>query len=265
MFSQFLHLVPDRFCWDAEVCGGCAASSWISPELLPHLVRVERIVLNIASMDLPSGRWLPVFPVSEDGGLHLWTLHWCQGSLYCSQHTSICNDSSMFCRCTLLAMLTRYSARRKMYSTLAIISLQVYPEHLQLAKQCLTVLTVDWVICNMLAIRQGSIGHLRYVMKDTLQMLPLYGHYFYQHGCIYVKRNAFKQTKMEKALDYLSDPKIKVVGKMFSCKTRLFFHSFSHGQSFSRKERASIPWNTISSRNPWRQLAISASSSSRII
>lgn len=69
--------------------------------------------------------------------------------------------------------------------------------------------TVDWIVCNMVAIRQGSIGHLRYVMKDTLQMLPLYGHYFYQHGCIYVKRGNFKQKKMEQALEYLQDPNIQ--------------------------------------------------------
>ncbi len=66
----------------------------------------------------------------------------------------------------------------------------------------------------MVAIRQGSIGHLRYVMKDTLQALPLYGHYFYQHGCIYVKRGDFKQKKMESALEYLRDPKIKVTPKI---------------------------------------------------
>lgn len=68
---------------------------------------------------------------------------------------------------------------------------------------------VDWIICNMLAIRQGSIGHLRYVMKDTLQMLPLYGFYFFQHGCIYVKRGNFKQNKMEEALKYLQNKKIQ--------------------------------------------------------
>jgi len=62
----------------------------------------------------------------------------------------------------------------------------------------------------MVAIRQGSIGHLRYVMKDTLQMVPLYGLYFYEHGCIYVKRGNFKQNKMESSLEYLKNPKIKV-------------------------------------------------------
>ena len=89
----------------------------------------------------------------------------------------------------------------------------------------------------MVAIRQGSIGHLRYVMKDTLQALPLYGHYFYQHGCIYVKRGDFKQKKMESALEYLSDPKIKVRQKTIwfgfnqSCnKLMLITCLFSHGQ-----------------------------------
>ena len=98
-------------------------------------------------------------------------------------------------------------------------------------------------ISHQVAIRQGSIGHLRYVMKDTLQMLPLYGyfcifyggikiciikffffikkrHYFYQHGCIYVKRGDFKQRKMEEALEYLQDPKINVFSKIkcyFTC------------------------------------------------
>ncbi|GIX84187.1 1-acyl-sn-glycerol-3-phosphate acyltransferase epsilon [Caerostris extrusa] len=40
--------------------------------------------------------------------------------------------------------------------------------------------TVDWVIVHMIADRQGSIGHVRYVMKDSLQLVPLYGFYFYE-------------------------------------------------------------------------------------
>ena len=55
----------------------------------------------------------------------------------------------------------------------------------------------------MVAIRGNSLGHLRYVMKNTLQMMPLYGHYFYAHGCIYVKRGKFNQGKMINALNYL--------------------------------------------------------------
>ena len=39
---------------------------------------------------------------------------------------------------------------------------------------------VDWIIANMLAIRQGSLGHIRYVLKDDLKWIPLYGFYFQQ-------------------------------------------------------------------------------------
>ena len=41
---------------------------------------------------------------------------------------------------------------------------------------------VDWVVANMLAVRQGSIGHIRYILKDGLRYLPLYGFYFRQVG-----------------------------------------------------------------------------------
>lgn len=39
---------------------------------------------------------------------------------------------------------------------------------------------VDWIIADMLAIRQSALGHVRYVLKDGLKWLPLYGWYFSQ-------------------------------------------------------------------------------------
>jgi hypothetical protein len=39
---------------------------------------------------------------------------------------------------------------------------------------------VDWIVANMLAVRQGSLGHLRYVLKNDLKWIPLYGFYFEQ-------------------------------------------------------------------------------------
>ncbi|KAL8172774.1 UNVERIFIED_CONTAM: 1-acyl-sn-glycerol-3-phosphate acyltransferase epsilon [Gekko kuhli] len=61
--------------------------------------------------------------------------------------------------------------------------------------------TVDWIIADMLAIRQNALGHVRYVLKDGLKWLPLYGWYFYQHGGIYVKRSAkFDEKKMRSNL-----------------------------------------------------------------
>ncbi|CAF5029033.1 unnamed protein product, partial [Rotaria sp. Silwood1] len=49
--------------------------------------------------------------------------------------------------------------------------------------------SVDWIITNMLAVHQGSLGHIRYVLKSDLKWIPFYGFYFQQHGCIYVRRN----------------------------------------------------------------------------
>ncbi|XP_067840112.1 1-acyl-sn-glycerol-3-phosphate acyltransferase epsilon isoform X2 [Heptranchias perlo] len=61
--------------------------------------------------------------------------------------------------------------------------------------------TVDWIIADMLAIRQNALGHVRYVLKDGLKWLPLYGWYFSQHGGIYVKRSAkFNEEAMANKL-----------------------------------------------------------------
>ena len=39
---------------------------------------------------------------------------------------------------------------------------------------------VDWMVADMLAVRQGSLGRIRYILKDGLKYLPLYGCYFRQ-------------------------------------------------------------------------------------
>ncbi|XP_066236181.1 1-acyl-sn-glycerol-3-phosphate acyltransferase epsilon [Saccopteryx leptura] len=61
--------------------------------------------------------------------------------------------------------------------------------------------TVDWIVADILAIRQSALGHVRYVLKDGLKWLPLYGCYFSQHGGIYVKRSArFDEAEMRRKL-----------------------------------------------------------------
>ncbi|XP_064101870.1 LOW QUALITY PROTEIN: 1-acyl-sn-glycerol-3-phosphate acyltransferase epsilon-like [Macrobrachium nipponense] len=82
--------------------------------------------------------------------------------------------------------------------------------------------TVDWIVADMVSLRCGSLGHLRYVMKDTLQLIPLYGFYFYVHGCIYVKRGKFSQQKMIASLDYLKNPKIPTWLVVFPEGTRYY-------------------------------------------
>ncbi|XP_023373345.1 1-acyl-sn-glycerol-3-phosphate acyltransferase epsilon isoform X2 [Otolemur garnettii] len=66
--------------------------------------------------------------------------------------------------------------------------------------------TVDWIIADMLASRQDALGHVRYVLKDGLKWLPLYGCYFSQHGGIYVKRSAkFNEREMRNKLQSYVD------------------------------------------------------------
>ncbi|XP_020622408.1 1-acyl-sn-glycerol-3-phosphate acyltransferase epsilon-like [Orbicella faveolata] len=55
--------------------------------------------------------------------------------------------------------------------------------------------SVDWIVSDFLAIRQGSLGRLRYILKNGLKYLPLYGFYFAQHACIYVKRSGAKDKQ----------------------------------------------------------------------
>ena len=39
---------------------------------------------------------------------------------------------------------------------------------------------MDWIVSDFLAIRQGSLGRVRYILKNGLKYLPLYGFYFAQ-------------------------------------------------------------------------------------
>ncbi len=38
--------------------------------------------------------------------------------------------------------------------------------------------TMDWVVADMMAIRAGCLGSMRYVLKDGLKYMPLYGFSF---------------------------------------------------------------------------------------
>ncbi|KAK7082972.1 hypothetical protein SK128_001968 [Halocaridina rubra] len=115
------------------------------------------------------------------------------------------------------------------FETCTRIEVVLYGDALDVIKKRESVLylanhqsTVDWIVADMVALRCGSLGHLRYVMKDTLQMIPLYGMYFYAHGCIYVKRGKFNQGKMVGALEYLKNPKIPTWLVIFPEGTRYY-------------------------------------------
>jgi len=48
--------------------------------------------------------------------------------------------------------------------------------------------TADWVVAESLALRRGSLGRVRFVLKDGLRFLPFYGFYLGMHGSLFVKR-----------------------------------------------------------------------------
>ncbi|XP_057596850.1 1-acyl-sn-glycerol-3-phosphate acyltransferase epsilon-like [Hippopotamus amphibius kiboko] len=81
--------------------------------------------------------------------------------------------------------------------------------------------TVDWIIADILAITQDALGHVRYVLKDGLKWLPLYGCYFSQHGGIYVKRSAkFNEKEMRKKLQSYSNARTPMYLVIFPEGTR---------------------------------------------
>ncbi|KAL5017407.1 hypothetical protein ScPMuIL_006996 [Solemya velum] len=81
--------------------------------------------------------------------------------------------------------------------------------------------TVDWTVANLLAVQNGSLGHIRYILKDGLKFLPIYGFYFRQHGGIYVKRDKkFDEAKTRKDVKEIKDRKTPVWLVIFPEGTR---------------------------------------------
>lgn len=78
-----------------------------------------------------------------------------------------------------------YQRKKKILSICLIINVQVNYFHILMIdyradRRLFLFLAVDWIIADMLAIRQSALGHVRYVLKDGLKWLPLYGWYFSQ-------------------------------------------------------------------------------------
>ncbi|KAI8480311.1 1-acyl-sn-glycerol-3-phosphate acyltransferase epsilon [Branchiostoma belcheri] len=80
--------------------------------------------------------------------------------------------------------------------------------------------TVDWAVADMLAVRQGMLGHVRYVLKDGLRYLPLYGWYFRQHGCVYVKRGGNNEKALAKQIKDLNKTLVPTYMVIFPEGTR---------------------------------------------
>ncbi|CAB4002606.1 1-acyl-sn-glycerol-3-phosphate acyltransferase epsilon [Paramuricea clavata] len=108
--------------------------------------------------------------------------------------------------------------------------------------------TVDWAVVDMIAIRQGSMGSIRYILKDSLKYLPLFGFYFPQHGCIYVRRNASSDVvNIERRMKKFEEDKTSMWLVIFPEGTRYDAdkpEQIKQSQEFA-KSRGLIPLNHV--------------------
>ncbi|NWR17997.1 PLCE acyltransferase, partial [Emberiza fucata] len=112
--------------------------------------------------------------------------------------------------------------------------------------------TVDWIIADMLAIRQNALGHVRYVLKDGLKWLPLYGWYFSQHGGVYVKRSAkFNEKEMREKLR--AQMKAETPGTRYNPEIPKVI---ADSQSFAEKEGLAILKHVLTPRVKATHVAI---------
>nr|XP_013808681.1 PREDICTED: 1-acyl-sn-glycerol-3-phosphate acyltransferase epsilon [Apteryx mantelli mantelli] len=120
--------------------------------------------------------------------------------------------------------------------------------------------TVDWIIADMLAIRQNALGHVRYVLKDGLKWLPLYGWYFSQHGGVYVKRSAkFNEKEMREKLRAQVKTETPMYLVIFPEGTRYnpeIPKVIADSQSFAEKEGLSVLKHVLTPRVKATHVAI---------
>lgn len=82
--------------------------------------------------------------------------------------------------------------------------------------------SIDWVIPEVLCVKQGGYGgRARYILKDVLKFLPLYGWYLGYRGGIFVRRQKNKdQTTLIKGLKNFVENDIPVWLVIFPEGTR---------------------------------------------
>ncbi|XP_056616341.1 1-acyl-sn-glycerol-3-phosphate acyltransferase epsilon [Triplophysa dalaica] len=122
--------------------------------------------------------------------------------------------------------------------------------------------TSDWIIADVLAIRQNALGHVRYVLKDGLKWLPLYGWYFSQHGGVYVKKSArFDENAMKKKLSSQAKVGTPMYLVIFPEGTRYNPESkkvVNDSQTFAAKEGLAVLKHVLTPRMKASHVAIDA-------
>uniref|UniRef100_UPI00358E3132 1-acyl-sn-glycerol-3-phosphate acyltransferase epsilon-like isoform X1 n=1 Tax=Myxine glutinosa TaxID=7769 RepID=UPI00358E3132 len=122
--------------------------------------------------------------------------------------------------------------------------------------------TVDWVVADMVAVRQGALGDMRYILKDGLKWLPLYGWYFSQHGGTYVKRSLkFDEKMLLRKLDEYVKMDSPIFLVIFPEGTRYnpeLPQAIEASQSFAGKEGLDVLNHVLTPRVKATQAALAA-------
>jgi 1-acyl-sn-glycerol-3-phosphate acyltransferase len=80
---------------------------------------------------------------------------------------------------------------------------------------------VDWLILEFLTLRANAAGFTRYILKDVLRLVPVYGFMINRHGGIFVRRKGGRdKDNIHNALQKIADDKRPVWLCMFPEGTR---------------------------------------------
>jgi len=96
---------------------------------------------------------------------------------------------------------------------------------------------IDYLIGNMLAARQGSLGHLRYLIRDKFKYLPFFGFYLYMHGCFFKRKNTNEIQRLKNYFNRLDMPSSLILfpeGKKFD-KNDIELIAMSHKYAAERE------------------------------
>lgn len=100
--------------------------------------------------------------------------------------------------------------------------------------------TADWLIADMLGARQGSLGRIRYILKDGLKYFPLYGFYFRQHSSIYIdKSGQFNENRTSHHFQQLVNYKVPFWIVLFPEGTR--YREDTHKKSIEYAKMHGLP------------------------
>ncbi|GMR54053.1 hypothetical protein PMAYCL1PPCAC_24248, partial [Pristionchus mayeri] len=98
----------------------------------------------------------------------------------------------------------------------------------------------DWAVAFMLAARHspsGALESLRFMVKHSIQYVPLFGWYIFQHGYIFVRRaGSFKEEPVRKQLRWLNSLSSPYWLLIFPEGTRLAPATLARSMEFREKK-----------------------------